>query len=304
MEKQMKTILIAEDFASAAELVASVKSLSAKICCILPEGCTKPEGIEELWQLDDPQQHSFVEYLPALEQMFRREQPDVVIAQANRNCRLAAAHAAVVLGSAVLGDAQDLEMQDMCVLARRMAYGGAALRWERLPYPAVLCLSHGAYSGDGIGQAAPAQTIHITAAHSSVCRVEKRPRQEQRVDLSAAKCIVAAGRGFRKEEMLELAQELAGVLGAELACSRPLAEEMKWLPSARFIGLSGQIVQPDAYIAVGISGQVQHMVGANRSRTIFAVNKDKNAPVFGLCDYGIVGDLETVLPSLSSLLKK
>ncbi len=121
----------------------------------------------------------------------------------------------------------------------------------------------------------------------------------EEVDLASAKRIVAAGRGFKTKEDLHLAVELAGVLGAEVACSRPLAEGAEWLQRNRYIGVSGQHVNPELYVAVGISGQIQHTVGMNESETVIAINGDENAPIFGIADYGVVGDLYEVLPALT-----
>lgn len=113
---------------------------------------------------------------------------------------------------------------------------------------------------------------------------------------------MACGRGFGSEEDLQLARDLAAKLGAELACSRPLAEGVDWFPREAYVGVSGAVVSPKVYVAVGISGQMQHMVGCNGADVIVAVNKDKNAPVFKACDYGFVGDLKTVLPALTAAL--
>ena len=97
--------------------------------------------------------------------------------------------------------------------------------------------------------------------------------------------------------------DLAGALGGELACSRPLAEGVDWLPKERYIGISGQHIAPDLYVAVGISGQLQHMVGVRDAKVIVAVNSDKAAPIFTQCDYGIVGDLYDVVPALTAALR-
>jgi electron transfer flavoprotein alpha subunit len=100
-----------------------------------------------------------------------------------------------------------------------------------------------------------------------------------------------------------MAEELAGLMEAEVGCSRPVAEGLNWLPLERYVGISGAIVKPELYLAVGISGQVQHMVGINQSRVIVAINKDKQAPMFKQADYGIVGDLNKVLPLLIKKFK-
>ena len=113
---------------------------------------------------------------------------------------------------------------------------------------------------------------------------------------------VAAGRGFAEEADLDLARALADKLGGGLACSRPLTEGVNWLPTELYVGVSGLMLSPKVYVAAGISGQMQHMVGCNRSGAMFAINKDKNAPVFKQCDYGLIGDVKDVLPKLVAAL--
>ncbi|MBQ9003071.1 MAG: electron transfer flavoprotein subunit alpha/FixB family protein, partial [Eggerthellaceae bacterium] len=114
--------------------------------------------------------------------------------------------------------------------------------------------------------------------------------------------IVAAGRGFAEEADLGLARDFADKLGAGLGCSRPLAEGVNWMPTETYIGVSGLMLSPKVYVGVGISGQMQHMVGVKSAGTVFAINKDKNAPIFKQCDYGLVGDLKTILPALTAAL--
>ncbi|MFC2266911.1 MAG: electron transfer flavoprotein subunit alpha/FixB family protein [Peptidiphaga sp.] len=122
-------------------------------------------------------------------------------------------------------------------------------------------------------------------------------------NLGSAKRIVAAGRGFKAEEDLKLAEDLAAAIGAELACSRPLAEGADWMSADRYIGVSGQSVAPDLYIAVGISGQIQHTVGMVDSKVVVAVNNDDKAPIFEGADYGIVADLYEALPAIVEAAK-
>ena len=129
-----------------------------------------------------------------------------------------------------------------------------------------------------------------------------KPIEKSGVDLFKADAVVAAGRGFAEEADLDLARALADKLGGAIACSRPLTEGVNWLPTELYVGVSGLTVTPKVYVAAGISGQMQHMVGANRSGCVVAVNKDKNAPVFKQCDFGIVGDVKEVLPALTAAL--
>ncbi|MEJ7709482.1 MAG: electron transfer flavoprotein subunit alpha/FixB family protein [Pyrinomonadaceae bacterium] len=126
---------------------------------------------------------------------------------------------------------------------------------------------------------------------------------KQAVDLSKSEVIVAVGRGIKGQENLAMAENLAQALGGELAASRPICDA-GWLPIDRQIGSSGQTVAPKLYVALGISGAIQHLVGMKNSRIIVAINKDREAPIFDIADYGIVGDIFEVVPALTEEIKK
>ena len=151
------------------------------------------------------------------------------------------------------------------------------------------------------GEPVSAETTEGSVYDAKVTGQEKT--EVVAVNLGAAKRVVSAGRGFKAKEDLKLAEELAAAIGAELACSRPLAEGADWMAVDRYIGVSGQIVSPELYIAVGISGQIQHTVGMSDSKVVVAVNSDSKAPMFAGADYGIVGDLYEVLPALTEAAK-
>jgi electron transfer flavoprotein alpha subunit len=140
---------------------------------------------------------------------------------------------------------------------------------------------------------------------SAIRQQPEAPFKEARqaVDLSQAERIVAVGRGIKGQEHLKLAQDLATALGAEIAASRPICDS-GWLPMDRQIGSSGQTVAPKLYIALGISGAIQHLVGMKGSRTIVAINKDPEAPIFEIADFGIAGDLFEVVPAMIAELTK
>ncbi len=123
------------------------------------------------------------------------------------------------------------------------------------------------------------------------------------MDLTQAEIIVSVGRGIKEKENIPIVEELARALGAELAASRPICDN-GWLPMERQVGSSGQTVSPKVYMAVGISGAIQHLVGMKGAKTIVAINKDSNAPIFEVADYGIVGDLFEVVPALVEAVKK
>jgi electron transfer flavoprotein alpha subunit len=149
---------------------------------------------------------------------------------------------------------------------------------------------------------APVATIEVTPAPSRLSAGEVFTEAKQAVDLTQAPVIVAVGRGIKDPKNLDLARQLADALGAELAASRPICDS-GWLPMDRQVGSSGQTVAPKLYVAIGISGAIQHLVGMRGARTVVAINKDPDAPIFEVADYGIVGDLFEVVPALIAALK-
>ena len=152
---------------------------------------------------------------------------------------------------------------------------------------------------------APVRALPVAVDAGAIRQKPEAPFQEARqsVDLSQAERIVAVGRGIKEQDKLPVAQQLADALGAELAASRPICDA-GWLPMARQVGSSGQTVAPKLYLALGISGAIQHLVGMKGSQTIAAINKDADAPIFEVADYGIVGDLFEIVPAIIEALKQ
>jgi electron transfer flavoprotein alpha subunit len=148
------------------------------------------------------------------------------------------------------------------------------------------------------------RTIAAAVDAAGIRQQAEPPFQEARqsVDLSQAERIVAVGRGIKGQEHLPVAQALADALGAELAASRPICDA-GWLPMERQVGSSGQTVAPKVYFALGISGAIQHLVGMKGSNVIVAINKDADAPIFEVADFGIVGDLFEIVPAIVTALK-
>jgi electron transfer flavoprotein alpha subunit len=176
------------------------------------------------------------------------------------------------------------------------------------PAPHLATLQIGAFRADQAvrgASPAPVRSLVVTISPADIREMPDAPFQEARqaVDLSQAARIVAVGRGIKGAEHLPVAQELAAALGAELAASRPICDA-GWLPMERQVGSSGQTVAPKLYLALGISGAIQHLVGMKGSGTIAAINKDPDAPIFEVADYGIVGDLFEIVPALVAALKE
>lgn len=174
--------------------------------------------------------------------------------------------------------------------------------------PHLVSIQIGAYRGDSARRgsaAAPVKAMSVTLDPSAIREHPEPPFQEtkQAVDLSQAERIVAVGRGIKAQEHIALAEKLATALGAQIAASRPICDS-GWLPMERQVGSSGQTVAPKLYMALGISGAIQHVVGMKGARTIVAINKDADAPIFEIADYGIVGDLFEIVPALITELEK
>jgi electron transfer flavoprotein alpha subunit len=173
--------------------------------------------------------------------------------------------------------------------------------------PYFITLQIGAYRADQAQRGAspaPVRAIDVTVDASAVREKPEAPFQQakQAVDLSQAERIVSVGRGIKDQANLGVAQQLAAALGAEIAASRPICDA-GWLPMERQVGSSGQTVAPKLYVALGISGAIQHLVGMKGSHTIVAINKDPDAPIFEVADYGIVGDLFEIVPAIVAAMK-
>jgi electron transfer flavoprotein alpha subunit len=173
--------------------------------------------------------------------------------------------------------------------------------------PFLITFQIGTFRADAVkkGSGAPVTTLQIAVDASAIRQRPEPPFQEakQAVDLSQAERIVAIGRGIKTQENIAVAEKLARAIGAEVAASRPICDN-GWLPMDRQIGSSGQTVAPKLYVALGISGAIQHLVGMKGARTIVAINKDADAPIFEVADYGIVGDLFDIVPALTAELEK
>jgi len=214
-----------------------------------------------------------------------------------------AAKVAARLRVGSLGKGRRLRVDGGRLVLERDAYGGKYLAQVAAKMPCVAIVQAGVYEA---AEEAPGllETLSVNVGDPKVATVEAKRSQRAEAGIKSAPKIVSAGRGFAKKEDLALARDLASALGAALGCSRPLSSDLGWMGEEAHIGLTGAYVHPQLYVAVGISGQLQHVAGIKDSKVIVAINKDGQAPIFQVADYGIVGDLYDVVPALTKVLKQ
>jgi len=248
-------------------------------------------------------------YTMALEQALSQLSPSLVVMPHTYQARDFAPKLAARMDRALVTDVTGLKQADGRPIYQRPMFQGklTAEVVAEGPAPHFVTIQIGVFRADRAAKgtaAAPVRALSVAVVPSQIRQKPEPPFQQARqaVDLSQAERIVSVGRGIKGQEHLPVAESLASVLGAELAASRPICDA-GWLPMERQVGSSGQTVAPRLYVALGISGAIQHLVGMKGSQTIVAINKDAEAPIFEVADYGIVGDLFEIVPAMVAALK-
>lgn len=246
-------------------------------------------------------------YTSAMEQVVRKSDPQFVIMPHTYLVRDYAPKLAARFGKSLISDCVRTRVENGSVTFTRRIFLGKidADVVSDGEAPIFATFQSGAYRGDQAAKGSGAPVETLTVEIGEIRMTPEAPFQEmkQAVDLSKADVIVAIGRGIKSKDNIALAEKLAEALGGDLAASRPICDA-EWLPIDRQIGSSGQTVAPRLYVALGISGAIQHLVGMKNSGTIVAINKDPEAPIFDIADYGIVGDLFEAVPVLTEEIKK
>jgi electron transfer flavoprotein alpha subunit len=240
----------------------------------------------------------------ALEQFIEQEKPDYIVFPHTYQVRDFAPALAARLGEVLISDV--VAISEGPVFTRQLMQGRLQGSYRHAGSgPCFVSVQAGAFRADALQAGTAEVTTFSPKLNPAQIRTRPEPPfrgSEQTVDLGSAPLIVSVGRGIKEAENLPLVQDLAKALGAELAASRPICDN-GWLPMDRQVGSSGQTVSPRLYLAVGISGAIQHLVGMKGSQCIVAINKDPDAPIFEVADYGIVGDLFEVVPALTEAVK-
>jgi len=238
----------------------------------------------------------------ALARAATKKRPSAVLVGATRTGRIVAARLAAKLRLGCLSNVYRLRVQGSSIVGDRDVFAGKVVAEVKADLPCVATVKVGTYPAMSEGSTG-LEVEEVGSLHRSVRLVKTLEKREATTDLRGASVIVSAGRGFKTKEDLRLAEDLAKALGGALGCSRPLSSDYGWLPEELHIGLTGVTVRPSLYFALGISGQLQHVAGIKESKVIAAVNTDRDAPIFQVSDYGIVGDLYQVVPTILKILK-
>jgi electron transfer flavoprotein alpha subunit len=237
---------------------------------------------------------------PAMADTIAADPPRVVLAGRNPSERVLLGAAAARLGAAVLTGARSVSIDGEKTIVVDAVFGDIAEETVAVSGPVALLLDGGSVP-PAAGGSAPIEEVSGTPLGLNV--IETSTHSFEEADLNSAHRVIGVGRGLKAKEDLATIEELAHAIQAEIACSRPVAEGLNWMGKDRYIGSSGARISPQLYIAVGISGQLQHMVGVTGAETIVAINSDPNAAVFKQADYGLVGDLYQLVPAITAALK-
>jgi electron transfer flavoprotein alpha subunit len=264
-------------------------------------------GADKVYIVDDPSlRHFQIEpYLGAIHDLVLDHEPEIILIGSTRNGKPLAARLATRLETGCVPDCNRLSVDEQGrLIGERITYGGnATARITFKTKPQIATVPARAFEKpepkDRNGQLIKTDAKPERAKTEIV---ETKPLETSNVRIEDAQVIISCGRGLMKKEDRILLDELAQVLCGQVGCSRPLSEDRKWF--SEWVGLSGHKVRPKLYMACGISGVIQHVAGIRDAKVIVAINKDEQAPIFEVADYGVVGDLYQILPALKEAIQK
>jgi len=268
-------------------------------------------GADKVLAISNPELNVFQvdTYTDAFESLITERKPDILLIGATRNGLEFAPRLAERLKTGCVTEAARLELdaEKKVVLMDRITWGGNLTETHMSKVkPQIATVAKGLYAVIPADASRKGEVVKVEPKFkpSNTKIVETKPKTAKGVKLTDAAVIVSFGRGLRKKEDMPLVEQLASTIGGVVGCSRPIAEDLHWLPVDQYVGLSGQKVNPKLYLALGISGQIQHLTGIRNSRTIVAVNNDPKAPIFEYSDYNIVADLYQMIPAFIDAVKQ
>lgn len=300
----MNTWILAAGSAALENLIATAKPLGGTVTALVvgdraTADAVAASGVDAVRWCGEPGDVPLESYAAAVADEVAVAQPEVVLVPARSAERALAGAVAAKLGAPIFTMVSELTSDGGATTLTHTTFGGIAEETVKVTGPVVVVAEPG---GVATGGSASIETVSATPS-DVLTVVESRPAAHEAVELGKAKRIVAVGRGVKSKDDLAMIDELAAALGAEVACSRPMAEGLEWFTHDRYIGVTGQHVAPELYVALGISGQLQHVVGVRSAGTVVVVNSDKDAPYFAECDYGLVGDLYSLVPAITAAAK-
>jgi len=305
-----ETIAAAQQIAAETGWTVEAAVIGGNISAVANEIAAKK--MDKVYAISSPALEAYTAdgYVAALKDFVGQQQPKLVLMPHTYQVRDFAPKLALALDRALISDAVGYKHENGALaFTRQMFQGKFAADVEFAGgSPWFVTIQNGAFRGDQAENGpSPAPVENVTAAvDTSAIRVKPHEiykEAKQAVDLTAAEIIVSVGRGIKEQKNIDLAEKLAAALGGEIAASRPICDA-GWLPIERQIGSSGQTVSPKLYVALGISGAIQHLVGMKGSRSIIAINKDAEAPIFEIADIGVVGNLLEIVPALTAEVEK
>jgi electron transfer flavoprotein alpha subunit len=268
-------------------------------------------GADKVISLEGPLLNTFHidTYTDALSGLINQHKPDVLLIGATRNGLEFAPRLAERLRTGCVTEATRLELhaEKKFVLMNRVTWGGNIVETQIcLSKPQIATIPKGLFSAMPADPSRKGEVVKLRPKIKppNTKLLETKPKTTKGVKLADAQVIVAFGRGVRKKEDVAIIDRFAQTIRGVIGCSRPIAEDLHWLPEEQYIGLSGQKVGPKLYFACGISGQIQHLTGIRNSRIIVAINSDPKAPIFEFSDYGLVADLYEAIPALTDAIRQ
>ncbi len=297
--------IVVGDQPTVGTLIAVARSLGGPVAAVVAGPRSVAEtvaasGVDKVVWCGAPDDVPAEALAPAVADAVAADPPRVLLAGRNPGERVLLGAAAARLKAAVLTGARSVSADGDDVVVVNAVFGDIAEETVAVSGPVALLLDGGPVPPPA-GSAAPIEEVTATPLGLKV--IETRTSGFDKVDLAAAHRVIGVGRGLKAREDLALIEALATAINAEIACSRPVAEGLNWMGKDRYIGSSGARIGPQLYLAIGISGQLQHMVGVQDAETIVAINSDPNAAVFTQTDYGLVGDLYQLVPAIAAALK-
>lgn len=296
----------ADDVMVSGELIALAKQLGQEACAIALSEADAQEhikyGADKVFILkgNNPWPES---YARPMAKLLEEQDATAFFIGATVRGRDIAARTAAYLKSGLVSDASQISFEGGKIQTERMMYGGAAVMAEAFQGLNVVTIPAGKYEATKDEARTMAIVTVAVEADQRVKLIGKAPTVKEGVNLTKASKIVCVGMGFDKKEDLKIAQDLAVVMDAEMACTRGMSEDRGWLPTEQYVGISGVMVKPELYLSLGVSGQIQHTFGIRDSKVIVGIDNNEKALMFKSADYGIVGDLYEIAPLLTEAIK-